>query len=167
MGGAISAVTRVFDALCASPFATRMGDTHHVATCTRTAVDRYRPDDLARAPGEQTRTLKIEHAARRKRHDQTHGPRRIGLCPRKPRHGRERGSACGQMQKLPARKFHFEPPFTSFDHPVGTAKQRQWHSKTERFRGLEVDVQLDLRGLLDRQVGRLVALQDAPGVDAG
>src|SRR5215471_14251925 len=26
MGGAISAVTRVFDALCASPFATRMGD---------------------------------------------------------------------------------------------------------------------------------------------
>src|SRR6516225_2385423 len=64
-------------------------------------------------------------------------------------------------------KFHFEPPFTSFDHPVGTAKQRQWHSKTERFRGLEVDVQLDLRGLLDRQVGRLVALQDAPGVDAG
>src|SRR6516162_7343853 len=62
MGGAISAVTRVFDALCASPFATRMGDTHHVATCTRTAVDRYRPDDLARAPGEQTCTLKIEHA---------------------------------------------------------------------------------------------------------
>src|SRR5262245_27967693 len=50
MGGAIGAVTRVFDALCASPFATRMGDTHHVATCTRTAVDRYRPDDLARAP---------------------------------------------------------------------------------------------------------------------
>src|SRR6516164_1449999 len=50
MGGAISAVTRVFDALCASPFATRMGDTHHVATCTRTAVDRYRPDDFARAP---------------------------------------------------------------------------------------------------------------------
>src|SRR6516162_4594296 len=48
MGGAISAVTRVFDALCASPFATRMGDTHHVATCTRTAVDRYRPDDLVR-----------------------------------------------------------------------------------------------------------------------
>src|SRR6516164_435170 len=62
------------------------------------------PDDLARAPGEQTRTLKIEHAARRKQHDQTHRPRRIGPGPRKPRHGRERGSACGQMQKLPARK---------------------------------------------------------------
>src|SRR5215831_20099972 len=76
MGGAISAVTRVFDAPCASPFATRMGDAHHVATCTRTAVDRYRPDDLARAPGEQTRTLKIEHAASRKRHDQTHRLRR-------------------------------------------------------------------------------------------
>src|SRR5215813_11918358 len=83
MGGDISAVTRVFDALCASPLATRMGDTHHVATCTRTAVDRYRPDDLARAPGEQTRTLKIEHAARRDRHDDAHRPRRIGLAPKR------------------------------------------------------------------------------------
>src|SRR5262245_8722910 len=109
MGGAIGAVTRVFDALCASPFATRMGDTHHVATCTRTAVDRYRPDDLARAPGEQTRTLKIEHAARRKWHDQTHRPRRIGLRPRDPRYGRQRGSTRGQMQKLSAGKFHAGP----------------------------------------------------------
>src|SRR5262249_23255746 len=44
------------------------------------------------------------------------------------------------------------PVRNSLDHLVGAAKQRQWHSKTERFRGLEVDVQLDLRGLLDRQV---------------
>src|SRR5262249_18462918 len=108
MGGAISAVTRVFDALCASPFATRIGDTHHVATCTRTAVDRYRPDDLARAPGEQTRTLKIEHAARRKRHDQTHRLRRIGLRPSEARGRRQRGGARGrgQMQKSSAERFH-------------------------------------------------------------
>src|SRR5215831_16629171 len=35
-------------------------------------------------------------------------------------HGRKRGGAGGQMQKLSAvGKFHFEPPFTSFDHLVG------------------------------------------------
>jgi hypothetical protein len=37
------------------------------------------------------------------------------LCPRDPRYGRQRGSACGQMQKISAGKFHFEPRFTS--HP--------------------------------------------------
>src|SRR5262249_33988654 len=102
-------LSRVFDALCVSPFATRMDDTHHVATCTRTAVDRYRPDDLACAPGEQTRTLKIEHAARRERHDDAHRPRRIGLRPRDPRDGRQRGSACGEMEKISAGKFHGLP----------------------------------------------------------
>src|SRR5262249_51553644 len=101
MGGAISAVTRVFDALSASPFATRMGDTHHVATCTRTAVDRYRPDDLARAPGEQTRARKRPSTPpagngtiRRT------GFVRIGLRPRDARHRRQRGSACCEMQEL-------------------------------------------------------------------
>jgi hypothetical protein len=38
---------------------------------------------------------------------------------RDTRDGRQRGSACGQMQKISAGKFHFEPPFTSFDHLVG------------------------------------------------
>jgi hypothetical protein len=32
---------------------------------------------------------------------------------------RQRGSARGQMQKLSAGKFHFEPPFTSFNDLVG------------------------------------------------
>src|SRR5262249_2829009 len=47
------------------------------------------------------------------------GPRRIALRPRDPSRGRPRGSAGGQMQKLSAGKFHFEPPFRSFDHLVG------------------------------------------------
>src|SRR6266436_1082969 len=34
--------------------------------------------------------------------DDAHRPRRIGLRPRKPRDGRERGSARGQMQKITA-----------------------------------------------------------------
>jgi hypothetical protein len=54
-----------------------------------------------------------------------------------------------------------------FDHLVGAGKQRRWHGETEHLRGLEVDEQLDLRGLNDRQVGRLVALENPAGVDAG
>jgi hypothetical protein len=41
------------------------------------------------------------------------------LRPRRARHRWQRGSARGQMQKTSAGKFHFEPPFTSFDHLVG------------------------------------------------
>jgi len=38
-----------------------------------------------------------------------------------PRDGRQRGSARGQMEKISAGKFHFEPPspFTLLDHLVG------------------------------------------------
>src|SRR5262245_1802563 len=82
---------------------------------------------ISRAPGEQTRTLKIEHAARRKRHDQTHRLRRIGLRPRYVRYSREGGSTRCQMQKSSAGKFHLEPPsrFTSLDHLVGEREQRR------------------------------------------
>jgi hypothetical protein len=33
--------------------------------------------------------------------------------------GQQRGSARGQMQKISTGKFHFEPPFRSFDHLIG------------------------------------------------
>jgi hypothetical protein len=36
-------------------------------------------------------------------------------------------------QKLSAGKFHFEPPFTSFDHLVGERKQCRWHGEAERL----------------------------------
>jgi hypothetical protein len=52
-----------------------------------------------------------------------HRPRWIGLRPRDARHGRQRGSARCQMQKISAGKFHFEPPFTSLDHLVGAGEQ--------------------------------------------
>jgi hypothetical protein len=48
-----------------------------------------------------------------------HRPRRISLREGEARRGRERGSARSQMQEFAAGKFHFEPPFTSFDHLVG------------------------------------------------
>src|SRR5262245_46892309 len=66
------------------------------------------------------------------------------------------------MQKLSAGKFHFEPPslFTSLDHFVSEREQLVGNLQTERVGGLAIDDQLEFRGLLDREVGRLGALED-------
>jgi hypothetical protein len=53
-----------------------------------------------------------------------------------------------------------------FDHLVGNRKQRRRHSKAEHPSGLEVDDQLELARLYDRQVRRPGALEDAAGIDA-
>src|SRR5690242_15402234 len=52
-----------------------------------------------------------------------------------------------------------------FDHLVGAAAQRQRHGDAERSGGLDVDVQFDFRCLLDRQIGRLLTLEDTAGID--
>jgi hypothetical protein len=44
------------------------------------------------------------------------------------------------------------------DHLVGAADQRQWNGKAEGLGGLKVHDEFNFRGLLDRQIGRLVAL---------
>src|SRR6516164_2096686 len=58
------------------------------------------PDDLARAPGEQTRTLKIEHAARRKQRDNRQERRQRARGTRVGRDCARRGRARGQMQEF-------------------------------------------------------------------
>jgi len=58
------------------------------------------------------------------------------------------------------------PSTPSLDHLVGAAKQRERDGEAQRPRSPEVDDQLDLGGLLDWQVGRPLALEDSPGVDA-
>ena len=45
--------------------------------------------------------------------------------------------------------------------------ERVRHHQTERLGGLEVDHQLDLSCPVDRQVARLVALENPPDIDAG
>ena len=49
-------------------------------------------------------------------------------------------------------KFHFEPPFTSFDHLVGGGEQRRRHREAERSSSLMVNDQLELRRLHHQQV---------------
>jgi hypothetical protein len=39
-----------------------------------------------------------------------------------------------------------------FDHLVGAGEQRRWHVETERLRGFQIDYQLELGWLQDRQV---------------
>jgi hypothetical protein len=48
-----------------------------------------------------------------------------------------------------------------FDDLVGEGEQRGRHVKTERFGGLEIDHRFVLGRRLHRQVGRLLALEDA------
>ena len=46
-----------------------------------------------------------------------------------------------------------------FDHLVGEREQRQRNGQAERLGGLEFDDQIDLGGLLHRQIGRLLTFE--------
>ena len=48
------------------------------------------------------------------------------------------------------------------DYLVGKGKNRRWYREVERLRRLEVDHQFEFSRLLDRQIGRLLALEDTP-----
>jgi hypothetical protein len=50
------------------------------------------------------------------------------------------------------------------DHLVCGGQQRFRDGDAERFGGLEVYEEFDFRGLLDREVGGLVALENSAGV---
>src|SRR5262249_9745545 len=60
------------------------------------------------------------------------------------------------MQKLSTvGKFHFEPPFTSFDHLVGAGEQRRRHLEAERLGGRQIDNEIEFGWLLDWDIGCL------------
>jgi hypothetical protein len=54
----------------------------------------------------------------------------------------------------------------SLDHLVGAAEQRERECDAKRLGGLEIDDELDFCRLLNRQVGRLLALQNSSNVIA-
>src|SRR5262252_8283451 len=56
------------------------------------------------------------------------------------------------------------PSTPSFNHLVGAQQDPSWQLDSDRSCGLEVDDKLEFRGLLDRQVGRLRALEDLTGI---
>src|SRR5262245_14899235 len=73
------------------------------------------------------------------------------------------------MQEGAAEKFHFKTSlsrFTSLDHLVGEQLNRVRHLNAKCPCRLQVDDELELAGLQNRQVGGLRALEDSTGVDA-
>ena len=56
-------------------------------------------------------------------------------------------------------------PRASFDDRIGGRLQRQWHGEAKLPCGLQVDDQVELDRLLDRQVGRPCAFENA--IDIG
>src|SRR5262249_18630181 len=93
-------------------------------------------------------------------------PRRIGLRPRDARHGRERGSAGGQMQKISAGEFHFNLP----SHHSITSSARAGRLGGTSMPGARAGGRLMTRSnflhLIAGKSAGLGPLQDAARIDA-
>src|SRR5262245_34256607 len=71
------------------------------------------------------------------------------------------------MQKISAGKFHFEPPFTSFDHLVGERDDPRRDFEAECFRGFQIEDELEFGRLLNWKVGGFGTLEDLVDVAGG
>src|SRR5262249_61805627 len=71
------------------------------------------------------------------------------------------------MQKISAGKFHFEPPFTSFDHLVGERDDPRRDFEAECFRGFQIEDELEFGRLLNWKVGGVCTLEDLFDVGGG
>ena len=54
-----------------------------------------------------------------------------------------------------------------FEHLIGQQEQRWRHRDPQRLGGLQIDHELELHGLLDREVGGLGTFQDLVYIVAG
>src|SRR5215831_16304267 len=64
------------------------------------------------------------------------------------------------------RQFSIARHARSLDHLISAGEDRRRDRQAERLCGVEIDNQLEPRRLLDRQIARLGALEDLPGVNA-
>src|ERR1700730_16759630 len=62
---------------------------------------------------------------------------------------------------------HFSKNNSSFDHLVGARRERWRHVEAERLGGLEVDYELEFRGLINRQLCWFLTIENAPDVEPG
>src|SRR5215204_6488823 len=74
----------------------------------------------------------------------------ITTSPPSPRSAKSRSASSTSVR----------PPAASFDHLVGAREEGRWDSQVEHLRGLEIQDQLEFRGLLDRKVAGLGALEN-------
>jgi hypothetical protein len=68
----------------------------------------------------------------------------------------------GQGHELPSARAARR---ASLDHLVSAGDQCRRYGDPKHLGSFEIDKQLDLCGLLDRQVGRLLSIDDPSGVD--
>src|SRR5947207_1472843 len=71
----------------------------------------------------------------------------------------------GRFHTAWTHKRHSAEPL--FDHLVSSLQDRLRHGQAERLSGLEIDNQLEPGRLLNRQIGRLLTLEDLSDVSAG
>src|ERR1051325_10098744 len=69
--------------------------------------------------------------------------------------------------RLTHRRARREHSVVSLDHLVGAGQERLRNREAECLCGLQIDYQLQLRGLLNRKIGGLLAVENSANVDAG
>src|SRR5262249_6871805 len=140
-----------------------------IAAATRPVVDNELLAEALRQPLTHQTRDDVSRAGRCERNNQTHRPRWIGLRPRDARDDRQRGSACGQMQKISAGKVYVEtpPPLTSFAHLLGAGRHRVGQVEAERLRSFEINDEFQFGRKLHREVGDGSALQYLVDISRG
>src|SRR5262245_38424018 len=125
-----------------------------VRTCSRPIFDNDLLTEPLRQPVRQNPGYSVSTAARRIPNEPSHWPRRIGLCPRYARYDWKSSSSSSQMQKPPTGRFDRDLPFHAslFDNLVGAGEQRRRNFQAEHLGSGQVDDEVELGLLLNRDV---------------